>query len=130
MPIIAKMIPDDVLSAVHARHVKGEYLKSIANSIGIPMGTLGKHLGYWRARKNLRGPGSSPKRRSKAPAHVERIKKHDAPLESFVAAVEAKTCLWMGGGMGWEPACGCDRMNGSSYCAAHEKESRRKVDEV
>lgn len=124
------MFSSDVLSTVHARHVRNEALSRIADSIGVAHSTLRKQLSLWRVNNNIRGPGSSPKRRSKAPAHVERIKKHDAPLESFVAAVEAKTCLWMGGDVEWEPACGCDRMSGSSYCAAHEKESRRKVDEV
>ena len=121
---------DDVLSTVHARHVRNESLSQIADSLGVAHSTLQKRLSVWRVNNNIRGPGISPKQRKPSPVHVERIKKRAAPLESFVAAVDARKCLWMGGGIEWEPACGCDRMSGSSYCAAHEKESRRKVDEV
>ena len=126
----AVMFSSDVLSTVHARHVKKESLSVIADSLCVAHSTLRKQLSLWRVNNNIRGPGISPKQRKPAPVHVERLRKHAAPLESFVAAVDARKCLWMGGGIEWEPACGCDRMSGSSYCAAHEMQNRRKADEV
>lgn len=124
------MFSDDVLSTIHARHVRNEALSRIADSLGVAHSTLRKQLSSWRLNNNIRGPGISPKQRKPAPVHVERIKKNAAPLESFVAAIDVRKCLWMGGGIEWDPACGCDRISGSSYCEAHEKASRRKTDEV
>ena len=121
---------DDELALMHTRHMGNETLETIADSVGVSRETLGKQLRVYREKNNLRGPGMSPLRITIVPAQVERLKKKSAPLGSFLAAIDARKCLWMGGGMGWEPACGCDRMSGSSYCALHERESRRKVDEV
>ena len=121
---------DDELAVMHTRHMGNETLETIADSVGVSRETLGKQLRVYREKNNLRGPGLSPLMLKIVPAQVERLKKKSAPLESFMAAIDARKCLWMGGGMGWEPACGCDRMSGSSYCTAHERESRRKADEV
>lgn len=126
----AVMFSSDVLSTVHARHVKKESLSVIADSLCVAHSTLRKQLSLWRVNNNIRGPGISPKQRKPAPVHVERLKKSYDYLESFVAAVDAKTCLWMGSGLDFEKACGCKRAKGSSYCAAHEMQNRRKADEV
>lgn len=121
---------DDELFIMHTRHMGNEPLVSIADSIGISRGALNKQLQAYRKKNDLRGPGAAHLRGKIISVQVTRFKKKPETLESFSGAIDARKCLWMGGGMGWEPACGCDRMNGSSYCEAHEKQSRRKVDEV